>query len=72
MNDEIRTLFARLKSERIRQKKSQNDIASAMGIDRSAVSKMEAGANISIARTLEYAEILGCKIYIEYGDKAWL
>lgn len=64
MNDEIRTLFARLKSERIRQKKSQNDIAAAMGIDRSAVSKMEGGANISIARTLEYAEILGCKIYI--------
>ena len=72
MNDEVRTLFARLKSERIRQKKSQNDIAAAMGIDRSAVSKMEAGANISIARTLEYAEILGCKIYIEYGNKAWL
>lgn len=71
MNNEIRTLFARLKSERIRQKKSQNDIAAAMGIDRSAVSKMEAGANISIARTLEYADILGCKIYIEYGNKAW-
>ena len=65
MNDEIRSIFARLKSERIRQRKSQGEIADALGIDRTAVSKMEAGANISLNRTLEYARILGVKIKIE-------
>lgn len=65
MNDEIRSIFARLKSERIRQRKSQGEIAEALGIDRTAVSKMEAGANISLNRTLEYARILGFKIKIE-------
>lgn len=64
MNDEIRSIFARLKSERIRQRKSQGEIAEALGIDRTAVSKMEAGANISLNRTLEYARILGFKIKI--------
>jgi transcriptional regulator with XRE-family HTH domain len=71
MNNEVRNLFAQLKAERIRQKKSQIDIAEAMGIDRSAVSKMEAGANISIGRTIEFAKILGGKLYVEYGNKDW-
>ena len=65
MNDEIRSIFARLKAERLRQRKSQGEIAEALGIDRTAVSKMEAGANISLNRTLEYARILGIKIKIE-------
>ena len=65
MNDEIRSIFARLKAERLRQRKSQGEIAKALGIDRTAVSKMEAGANISLNRTLEYARILGIKIKIE-------
>ena len=65
MNDEIRSIFARLKAERLRQCKSQGEIADALGIDRTAVSKMEAGKNISLNRTLEYARILGVKIKIE-------
>ena len=65
MNNEIRSIFARLKAERLRQRKSQGEIAKALGIDRTAVSKMEAGANISLNRTLEYARILGIKIKIE-------
>ena len=65
MNDEIRNLFKRLKAERIRQGKSQEQIAESMGIDRSAVSKMEAGRNISLNRTIEYATALGIKLSIE-------
>lgn len=65
MNDEIRSIFTRLKAERIRQRKSQTEIAESMGIDRSAVSKMETGRNISLNRTLQYARILGYKIKIE-------
>jgi transcriptional regulator with XRE-family HTH domain len=65
MNDEIKSLFKRLKAERIRQGKSQEQIAESMGIDRSAVSKMEAGRNISLNRTIEYANALGIKLSIE-------
>lgn len=62
--DHVKSIFSALKSERIRQGKSQMEIAERMGVDRSAVSKMEAGANISIFRTVEFAEILGQRIKI--------
>jgi DNA-binding XRE family transcriptional regulator len=62
--DHVKSIFASLKSERIRQGKSQMEIAQRMGVDRSAISKMEAGANISIYRTVEFAEILGQRIKI--------
>lgn len=65
MNDEIRSIFTRLKAERIRQRKSQGDIAKSMGIDRSQISKIETGRNISLNRTLQYARVLGIKIKIE-------
>jgi transcriptional regulator with XRE-family HTH domain len=69
--DEEFELIAELIKTRKMRKKSQKEVADAMGTSASAVSRLEAGTTASqghspsLATLRRYAHALGCKLYIK-------
>lgn len=69
--DEEFELIAELIKTRKMRKKSQKEVAKAMGTSASAVSRLEAGSNASsahspsLATLRRYAHALGCKLHIQ-------